>query len=122
VSAAGYDELVAAAMAAPAGGWDFGWLAGRAEGSAPSWSYRDLARAHIAGTGRLLDVETGGGELLASLRPLPRCTWATEGWPPNIPVARGRLEPLGVTVLPAEAAMLPLPDESVGLIPSSQMR
>jgi SAM-dependent methyltransferase len=116
VSAAGYDELVAAALAAPAEGWDFGWLAGRAKGSAPSWSYRDLARAQITGTDRLLDVETGGGELLASLRPLPRYTWATEGWPPNIPVARRRLDPLGVTVLPAEGGTLPLPDESVGLI------
>lgn len=111
-----YDELVAAAMAAPVGGWDFGWMAGRAEGPEPSWSYRDLAGAHIARTQALLDVDTGGGELLASLGPLPACTWATEGWPPNIPVARRRLEPLGVTVLPAEAGTLPLPDESAGLI------
>jgi SAM-dependent methyltransferase len=108
--------LVAAAMAAPVEGWDFGWLAGRAEGSDPSWSYRDLARERIACTDGLLDVDTGGGELLASLGPLPQGTWATEGWPPNIPVARRRLEPLGVTVLPAEMGTLPLPDESVGLI------
>ncbi len=103
-------------MAAPVEGWDFSWLAGRAEGSDPSWSYRDLARAHISRTDELLDVETGGGELLASLEPLPRCTWATEGWPPNVPVARRRLEPLGVTVLRAEEGTLPLPDGSVGLI------
>jgi SAM-dependent methyltransferase len=116
VIAAGYDELVAAAMAAPVEGWDFGWLAGRAEGSDPSWSYRDFARGYIARTDVLLDVDTGGGELLASLGPLPQYTWATEGWPPNIPVARRRLEPLGVIVLPAEMGTLPLPDESVGLI------
>jgi SAM-dependent methyltransferase len=116
VIAAGYDELVAAAMAVPVEGWDFSWLAGRAEGSDPSWSYCDLARAYIARTDELLDVDTGGGEMLASLAPLPQYTWATEGWPPNIPVARRRLEPLGVTVLPAEAGTLPLPDESVGLI------
>jgi SAM-dependent methyltransferase len=111
-----YDELVAAAMAAPVEGWDFGWMAGRAKGSEPSWAYRDLARAHIARTEALLDVDTGGGELLASLGPLPPCTWATEGWAPNIPVARRRLEPLGTTVLPAEAGTLPLPDRSVDLI------
>jgi SAM-dependent methyltransferase len=116
VRTAQYDELIAAAMAAPAEGWDFGWLAGRAEGSEPSWSYPDLARAQISRTDRLLDVDTGGGELLASLSPLPACAWATEGWPPNISVARQRLEPLGVAVLPAEKGMLPLPDESVGLI------
>jgi SAM-dependent methyltransferase len=116
VIATSYDELVAAAMAAPVEGWDFGWLAGRAEGSEPSWSYRDLAHEHLARTEALLDVDTGGGELLASLGPLPRRTWATEGWAPNIPVARRRLEPLGVTVLPAKAGRLPLPDGSVDLI------
>jgi SAM-dependent methyltransferase len=116
VIATSYDELVAAAITAPVEGWDFGWLAGRAEGSEPSWSYRDLAHEHLARTEALLDVDTGGGELLASLGPLPRRTWATEGWAPNIPVARRRLEPLGVTVLPAEAGRLPLPDGSVDLI------
>ncbi|GLY78285.1 class I SAM-dependent methyltransferase [Actinoallomurus iriomotensis] len=113
----GYDELVVAAMAAPSEGWDFEWVAGRCEGSEPSWSYRDLARAHVAGTDRLLDMDTGGGELLASLGPLPPRTWATEGWPPNISVARRRLEPLGVTVVPVpDKDRLPLPDASVGLV------
>lgn len=91
-------------------------MAGRAEGSQPSWSYPDLARARIAQTATLLDVDTGGGELLASLGPLPQRTWATEAWARNIPVARRRLEPLGVTVLPAQEGRLPLPHGSVGLI------
>lgn len=43
----GYDELVAAALAAPVRGWDFGWLAGRAVGSDPTWSYPQLARDAI---------------------------------------------------------------------------
>ncbi len=104
-------------MAAPVEGWDFGPLSGRVRGSDPSWSYPELARTHIATAGRLLDIDTGGGELLASLRPLPRHTWATEGWPPNIAVARGRLEPLGVTVVPApEQDRLPLPDGSVDVV------
>jgi hypothetical protein len=111
-----YDELVAAAMAAPVEGWDFGWMAGRAEGSVPSWSYRDLARAHIARADGLVDIDTGGGELLASLGPLPQRTWATEAWLPSIPVARRRLEPLGVTVLAAEPGGLPIPAASVGLV------
>ncbi|WP_051696533.1 class I SAM-dependent methyltransferase [Streptomyces sp. NRRL S-244] len=117
MTVAGYDELVSAAMAAPIEGWDFGWLSGRAEGSEPSWSYPEIARAHIATADRLLDVDTGGGELLASLQPLPRHTWATEGWLPNIAVARDRLEPLGVTVVPApDQAQLPLPDGSIDVM------
>ena len=111
-----YEELVAAALAAPVDGWDFGWMAGRGEGPKPSWSYRDLAGAHTARAQALLDVDTGGGELLASLGPLPPRTWATEAWTPNIPIARRRLEPLGVTVLPVGAEKLPLPGGSVDLV------
>jgi SAM-dependent methyltransferase len=53
---------------------------------------------------------TGGGEFLASLHPLPPDTWATEAYPPNIPIARARLTPLGVHVLDVERDdHLPLP-------------
>ncbi|MFD7512421.1 SAM-dependent methyltransferase [Streptomyces sp. NPDC059853] len=115
--AAGYDALVDAAMAAPVEGWDFGWLAGRAEGSDPSWSYRELARACLASADAALDIDTGGGELLAGLAPLPRRMWATEGWAPNVGAARQRLEPLGVTVLPApEPDALPLPGGAVEVV------
>ncbi|MFD8387302.1 hypothetical protein ACFV2X_54005 [Streptomyces sp. NPDC059679] len=88
-----YDELVAAAMEVPVEGWDFRWMSGRAEGSEPSWSYPETARAFIADADRLLDVDTGGGELLATVQPLPRQTWATESRLPNVAVARKRLEP-----------------------------
>lgn len=46
----------------------------------------------------LLDMGTGGGEFLASLIPLPTHTCATEGYEPNVSVARNLLEPLGVKV------------------------
>src|SRR4029453_4135572 len=49
--------------------------------------------------GALLDLDTGGGELLAELAPLPPHTVAVESWARNIPVARDRLAPLGVAVL-----------------------
>jgi SAM-dependent methyltransferase len=117
VVAGGYDELVAAAMAAPVEGWDFDWLSGRVQGSDPSWSYPQVARAYITTADRLLDIDTGGGELLGSLQPLPRHTWATEGWLPNVAVARARLEPLGVTVVPThDRETLPLPDGSIDVV------
>lgn len=47
----------------------------------------------------LVDLGTGGGELLSSLSPLPRRTFATEGYLPNVRVARRRLQPLGVEVI-----------------------
>jgi len=58
----------------------------------------------------------GGGELLASMAPLPNETWATEDYPPNIPIARARLAPLGVTVVPVEGDSLPLTDSSFELV------
>jgi hypothetical protein len=47
---------------------------------------------------------TGGGERLSRLAPRPRPTVATEAWPPNVPVAAGRLHPIGVAVVQDEGA------------------
>jgi SAM-dependent methyltransferase len=102
-----YEQLVGEALAVPLRGWDFSWLEGRAVSGSPSWSYPDLARQAIAKATSVVDIDTGGGELLTELAPLPR-TVATEGWQPD--VARERLAPLGVEVrhqetgIPAEAA------------------
>jgi SAM-dependent methyltransferase len=108
-----YDELVAEAVAVPLHGWDFGWLAGRATGSDPSWSYPDMARALVARSTAVLDLDTGGGELLASLGPLPPATIATEGWEPNLAVARAVP---GIDVRYAPGATLPVDSESVDLV------
>jgi SAM-dependent methyltransferase len=108
--------LVAEAVAVPLQGWDFSWLDGRAKGSDPSWSYVETARDLARRSAGLLDVDTGGGELLASLAPLPARTLAVEGWPPNVPVARRRLAPLGVTVLFGPDRTLPVDDRSVDVV------
>jgi SAM-dependent methyltransferase len=50
----------------------------------------------------MLDMGTGGGELLSMLRPWPKFVCATEGYQPNLSVAKELLEPLGVTVLSVE--------------------
>jgi SAM-dependent methyltransferase len=94
-----YDELVGEAVGVPITGWEFAWLDGRAVGSDPSWSYPELARRLVRGAGSLLDLDTGGGELLAELMPLPPHTVAVESWSPNTPVARDRLTPFGVSVV-----------------------
>jgi hypothetical protein len=94
-----YDQLVGEAVGVPITGWEFAWLDGRAVGSDPSWSYPELARPLLRGAGSLLDLDTGGGELLVELLPLPAHTVAVEGWAPNVPVARDRLTPFGVSVL-----------------------
>jgi SAM-dependent methyltransferase len=111
-----FEQLVAEAAAVPLKGWDFSWLTGRAAGSDPSWSYPVIARELLQGSSSLLDVDTGGGELLASLAPLPARARAVEGWAPNLAVARERLTALGVEVLFAPDAMLPIEAGSVDVV------
>ncbi len=65
----------------------------------------------------LLDLDTGGGEFLSSLSPLPRRTFATEAYPPNVPIARARLEPLGVRVMEIPAnGPLPFKSDSFDMV------
>jgi SAM-dependent methyltransferase len=100
-----YDELVSEALAAPFSGWDFSFVEDRIRGDDLPWSYEGMASAEISDSTRLLDLGTGGGETLAEvLAPMlesgrrPAHVVATEAWLPNVPVARERLEPLGITV------------------------
>ena len=89
--------ITAAALGERATGWEFAWLDGRP--GEPSWSYPDLARALVRRADSLLDLDTGSGELLAELAPLPAHSVAVESWSRNTPVARDRLAPFGVPVL-----------------------
>ncbi|XVU21305.1 class I SAM-dependent methyltransferase [Actinoplanes sp. CA-054009] len=111
-----FEQLVTEAAGVPLRGWDFGWVAGRVEGSDPSWSYPRLAAELVRGSSSLLDVDTGGGELLASLGSLPAGTVATEGWEPNVAVARERLGPLGVNVRFGRGDRLPVAEGSADVM------
>lgn len=112
-----FENLVQEAMAQDFTGWDFSWTHGRWHEEDPSWSYRQLVQARVQHITSLLDMGTGGGEFLAALERLPEHTFATESYPPNIPVARARLERLGIQVLAIESDQaIPLPDQSIQLI------
>lgn len=101
---ADFDELIAEGMTAPFSGWDFSWLARHSRTQPPAWDYRDRA-ADLARTAQtMLDMGTGGGEVLSQLRARAPRTVATEAWPPNVPVAGRRLRPLGVPVIQYDAA------------------
>lgn len=76
-----------------------------------------MARSHMQGITSMLDQDTGGGELLSTLAPFPPHTWASESYPPNIPMANARLEPLGVQVFSNYTiSSIPLPDTSLDLV------
>jgi SAM-dependent methyltransferase len=93
-----FTHLVTQALEASFEGWNFGWLEERLVQEDPPWQYSEIVHSHFAATHSLLDLGTGGGELLTNLVPLPPDTHATEAYPPNQALARQRLAPLGVTV------------------------
>ena len=113
-----FDQFVDAANR-PFSGWDFSFLAdaGRMVETPTPWSYSSLLLPYLWQAESMLDMGTGGGEFLSRLQPLPPHSAATEGYEPNIPVARERLEPLGVAVHPvADDNVLPFLDDAFDLI------
>ncbi len=112
-----FEQLVAEALKQDFSGWDFSWLRGRWYEEDPPWAYESIVAGESKRASSLLDMGTGGGEFLASLAPLPEYTVATESYAPNIPVARGRLEPLGVSIVAFEDdSALPLENNEFDLI------
>jgi SAM-dependent methyltransferase len=114
-----FEELLAEGAAVPVEGWDFSWFADRATEQRPSWGYAGLLAERMPVAARALDLQTGGGEVLAGVPKAPPTLVATEGWPPNAILARQRLASLGGTVVevPEEAA-LPFADASFDLVVS----
>jgi SAM-dependent methyltransferase len=124
-----YDELIAEGDAAPVAGWDFSWFDGRATEERPAWGYARLLSDRLRRAQAVLDIQTGGGEVLvgalrAADRPEaaasgPTVLAATESWPPNLARARHNLAPFGGEVVEvADDATLPFPPASFDLVVS----
>ncbi len=116
-----FEDLVSEGAAVPVEGWDFGWFAGRATEERPLWGYAGLVAKRVARASSVLDVQTGGGEVLAwaleRASALPSVLAATEAWPPNLDVARRRLAAFGVEVVDvADDAPLPFAPASFDLV------
>ncbi|GHJ22844.1 methyltransferase type 11 [Streptomyces albus] len=100
-------------------GWDFSWLEGRATEERPSWGYQRLMSARLATVSSALDVQTGGGEVLAEAEKLPPAMAATEAWPPNVAKATALLRPRGVIVVAdGDEPPLPFADNAFELVTS----
>ncbi|MFI1255979.1 class I SAM-dependent methyltransferase [Streptomyces netropsis] len=114
-----FEELVAEAETVPVDGWDFSWLDGRATEQRPSWGYQRTMGEHLARASAALDIQTGGGEVLAGAPKLPALMVATESWPPNVAKATELLHPLGaVVVADADEPPLPFADAAFDLVTS----
>lgn len=114
-----FEDLVAEAESVPVAGWDFSWLEGRATEQRPSWGYQRSMGARMATAAAALDIQTGGGEVLAGVPELPPLTVATESWPPNVAKATALLHPRGVAVVAdADEPPLPFADAAFDLVVS----
>jgi SAM-dependent methyltransferase len=116
---ASFEDLLAEGAAVPVAGWDFSWFDGRATEERPPWGYARLMGERMGKARAALDIQTGGGEVLAAIPHPPPVLAATESWPPNLALARRRLTPLGVTVAEVgDDEPLPFGDGSFDLVVS----
>jgi SAM-dependent methyltransferase len=114
-----FEDLVDEAAGVDVSGWSFDWLHGRATEERPPWGYSGLLAARLGRAASALDIDTGGGEIIAGAPRLPARMVVTEGWRPNVELARDRLAPRGVDVVFVEPGEpLPFPDRSFELVSS----
>jgi len=101
----------------PFSGWDFSHVRSRIVTEPLTWSYHSKILPFVRTAESMLDMGTGGGEFLFSLQPLPKETYATEAYDPNVPIAKQTLEPIGVKVVQIkEDGILPFENEQFELI------
>ena len=80
-------------------GWDFSHIDGRWDYPNPPWDYPKIVKSYLEKTDVLLDMGTGGGEVLLSLKHSNENTFATESYAPNFELCKEKLSPLGITVV-----------------------
>jgi ubiquinone/menaquinone biosynthesis C-methylase UbiE len=98
-------------------GWDFSYLKNRLTQDKPPWDYVSIAKRLIKYKKSLLDIDTGGGEVLLSISNLPKNSFAVEGYHPNVKVARRHLKKHGIKVIEADSAHhLPFKNDSFDVI------
>jgi SAM-dependent methyltransferase len=113
-----FEDLIAEGASVPTEGWDFSWFAGRATEQRPSWGYARLVAARMATVTAALDLQTGGGEVLAGVPKAPPLLVATESWQPNLALAAARLGLRGGRVVAAVDAALPFAGAAFDLVVS----
>jgi len=79
-------------------GWDFSYIDGRCSSDELPWDYREIILKYLKPSDKLLDMGTGGGEFLLTLKHPYNLTSVTESYPPNVQLCYNRLSPLGIEV------------------------
>ena len=99
-------------------GWDFSHIADRsAEQTDFPWDFAKAIARRLTPEKNLLDVDTGGGEFLLSLKHPYENTAATEGYAPNVELCQKTLLPLGIDFRPGQVPEgLPFADGTFDII------
>jgi SAM-dependent methyltransferase len=99
------EQWIKEEIAAHIQGWDFLHIHGRYEEEHDlPWDFRSIISQYIKPKDRLLDIDTGGGEFLLSLKHPNRNTSSTEAYPPNVKLCKEVLLPLGIDFHQANGA------------------
>jgi len=98
-------------------GWDFSYLKDRWGDEELPWDYKLIVQKYLNSKCKLLDMGTGGGEFLLTLKHPNENTSVTEAWEPNLELCKERLLPLGIDVKQVyEDDKLPFDDEYFDII------
>ena len=79
-------------------GWDFSAISDKWDYPNEPWDYRLTVKSYLKDTDTLLDMGTGGGEVLLTIGHPYENTYATEAYLPNLELCKSRLSPLGITI------------------------
>ncbi len=114
-----FEALIRTGESADVSGWDFSWLQSRASEERTPWGYARRLAERLSTATASLDLQTGGGEVLAEAVTFPRLAAATESWAPNLAQATRLLHPRGVVVVAApDDQPLPFADRAFDLVTS----
>lgn len=98
-------------------GWDFSYLENRWENEELPWDYKDILKRYLNLDYKLLDMDTGGGEFLLSLKHPYNNTSVTEKWETKVELCKKKLEPLGIEVKQViDDSELPFEDSTFDMI------
>lgn len=97
-------------------GWDFSYIDGKYEQEELPWNYKDIVCSYLKDDMKVLDMDTGGGEFLLSLKHPYENTYAIESYAPNVLICKEKLIPLGIHFKECRNNKIPFEDESFDLI------
>ncbi|MGX7015147.1 class I SAM-dependent methyltransferase [Vagococcus silagei] len=101
-------------------GWDFSSISKDFWQESTDWDYFKIVNEYLQPNMSLLDMGTGGGELLMTFKHPPLKTSVTEGWVTNFELLQKRLTPKGIIVkFVQEDDFLDFPDNSFDIVLNS---